>query len=104
MPARIAARRAGLLYSYDNRYDLDNQTSTSRWDTMGHTLQYSRARPRAHVAQVEGGEEHEAVPVPGGSDGFDLAGETLARARLRLHHDADVEPVHGFDHRPDVLG
>ena len=43
MPAGYAARRTALLYNYDNRYDLDNQTSTTRWTTMGHVLRYYRA-------------------------------------------------------------
>ncbi|MBF9141144.1 beta-galactosidase [Hymenobacter properus] len=42
MPARHAARRTALLYNVDNRFDLDNQTSTTRWNSMGHLLRYYR--------------------------------------------------------------
>ena len=42
MPARLAARRTGFLYNFDNRYDLDNQTSTTRWNTTDHLLRYYR--------------------------------------------------------------
>ncbi|WP_201980669.1 beta-galactosidase [Hymenobacter rubidus] len=40
MPARYAARRTAVLYNYDNRYDLDNHPSTTRWNTMGHLFRY----------------------------------------------------------------
>jgi beta-galactosidase len=42
-PAAYAARRAALLYSVDNRFDLDNHSQTVRWNTMGHLLKYQRA-------------------------------------------------------------
>jgi beta-galactosidase len=43
IPSAYAARRAAILYNYDNRYDLDNHPGTSRWNTMGHVLRYYRA-------------------------------------------------------------
>lgn len=43
LPARYAARRTALLYTFDNRNDLDNHPQTSRWNTMGHVLKYHRA-------------------------------------------------------------
>lgn len=42
-PREHAARRAALLYHFDNRCDLDNHTQNSRWETMGHVLKYHRA-------------------------------------------------------------
>lgn len=42
-PREHAARRTGLLYSLDNRLDLDNHKQTTRWDTMGHILKYHKA-------------------------------------------------------------
>jgi beta-galactosidase len=42
-PRDYAARRTGLLYNFDNRWDLDNHTQTNRWDTMGHLLKYHKA-------------------------------------------------------------
>jgi beta-galactosidase len=41
-PARYAARRTALLYNVDNRFDIDNHTQTTRWNTMGHLLGYHR--------------------------------------------------------------
>ncbi|MBC8082872.1 MAG: beta-galactosidase, partial [Hymenobacter sp.] len=43
MPARYAARRTAFLYNVDNRFDLDNQRSTSRWNSLEHMLRYYRA-------------------------------------------------------------
>lgn len=43
MPARHAARRTALLYNVDNRFDLDNHPSTTRWNTMDHIFRYYRA-------------------------------------------------------------
>lgn len=42
-PRDYAARRAGLLYSFDSRWDIDNHKQTNRWDTMGHILKYHTA-------------------------------------------------------------
>jgi beta-galactosidase len=42
-PRDHAARRAAVLYGFDNRWDLDNHTQTSRWSTMGHILKYHKA-------------------------------------------------------------
>jgi beta-galactosidase len=42
-PRDYAARRTGLLYSFDNRWDIDNHKQTARWDTMGHILKYHKA-------------------------------------------------------------
>ena len=43
MPARYAARRTALLYNVDNRFDLDNHPSTTRWNSMEHIFRYYRA-------------------------------------------------------------
>jgi len=43
MPAAHAARRTAFLYNVDNRFDLDNQRSTSRWNSLEHMLRYYRA-------------------------------------------------------------
>lgn len=45
-PKDYAARRTGLLYSFDNRWDLDNHKQTNRWDTMAHILKYHTALKR----------------------------------------------------------
>jgi beta-galactosidase len=42
-PKGYAARRTALLYSFDNRWDLDNHTQTNRWDTVGHLFKYHKA-------------------------------------------------------------
>ena len=42
-PAERAERRAGVLYHFDNRWDLDNHTQTNRWDTIGHIMKYHKA-------------------------------------------------------------
>lgn len=46
LPAAYAARRAGLLYSYEARWDIDNHKQNVRWDTYGHLLKYHRALKR----------------------------------------------------------
>jgi beta-galactosidase len=45
-PATYAARRTGLLYNVENRWDMDNHKQTVRWDSMGHVLKYYRALKR----------------------------------------------------------
>ena len=45
-PREQAARRTALLYSFDNRWDLDNHTQTNRWNTVGHILKYHTALKR----------------------------------------------------------
>ena len=45
-PREQAARRAALLYNFDNRWDLDNHTQTNRWNTVGHILKYHTALKR----------------------------------------------------------
>jgi beta-galactosidase len=45
-PADYAARRTGLLYNVENRWDMDNHKQTVRWDSMGHVLKYYRALKR----------------------------------------------------------
>ncbi len=42
-PKDHAARHTALLYSFDNRWDLDNHRQTNRWDTVGHILKYHTA-------------------------------------------------------------
>jgi beta-galactosidase len=39
-PPDYAARRTALLYNVENRWDMDNHTQTTRWDSMGHLLRY----------------------------------------------------------------
>jgi beta-galactosidase len=45
-PRAYAARRAGFLYSYDNRWDIDNHKQTARWDTNAHLMKHYRALKR----------------------------------------------------------
>lgn len=45
-PAPYAARRTALLYSFENRWDIDNHKQTARWDTMNHIFKYYRALKR----------------------------------------------------------
>lgn len=45
-PRAYAARRAGFLFSFDNRWDIDNHKQTSRWDTNAHLLKHYRALKR----------------------------------------------------------
>lgn len=42
-PPEYAARRAGFLYNFENRWDIDNHKQTARWDTLGHLLKYYKA-------------------------------------------------------------
>jgi beta-galactosidase len=42
-PKEYAARRTAILYSADNRWDLDNHKQTVRWDTLGHLMRYYAA-------------------------------------------------------------
>jgi beta-galactosidase len=45
-PHAYAARRVGFLFSFDNRWDIDNHKQTSRWDTNAHLLKHYRALKR----------------------------------------------------------
>ena len=45
-PPAYAARRAGLLYNFENRWDIDNHKHNVRWDTMGHVFKHYRALKR----------------------------------------------------------
>lgn len=45
-PAAYAARRTGILYNFENRWDIDNHKQTVRWDTMGHIFKHYRALKR----------------------------------------------------------
>jgi beta-galactosidase len=47
LPPVYAARRAAILYNYDNRWDLDNHKQNKAWDTYEHMLKYHRALKRA---------------------------------------------------------
>ncbi len=47
MPAAYAARRSAILYTYDNRWDIDNHKQNKAWDTYGHLLKYYAALKRA---------------------------------------------------------
>jgi beta-galactosidase len=42
-PSAYTARAAGLLFRYDNRWDIDNHKQNKRWDTTSHVLKYYRA-------------------------------------------------------------
>jgi beta-galactosidase len=46
IPQAYAARRVGLLYNVENRWDMDNHKQTARWDSMGHVLKYYGAAKR----------------------------------------------------------
>ncbi len=43
MPAAYAARRTAVLYTVENRWDIDNHKQTTRWDTTEHFRKYYRA-------------------------------------------------------------
>ncbi len=45
-PPAYAARRAAILYSYENRWDIDNHKQHKAWDTYEHLLKYHRALKR----------------------------------------------------------
>jgi beta-galactosidase len=45
-PATYSSRRAGLLYNYEVRWDLDNHKQNKAWDTYEHLLKYHRALKR----------------------------------------------------------
>ncbi len=45
-PAVYAARQAGLLYSFEDRWDLDNHKQNVAWDTYGHLLKQYRGLKR----------------------------------------------------------
>lgn len=42
-PREYAARRTAFLYNFDNRWDIDNHTQTSRWNTIDHLMKYYKA-------------------------------------------------------------
>lgn len=46
LPPAYAARRAGVLYSYEVRWDLDHHKQNAAWDTYEHLLKYHRALKR----------------------------------------------------------
>jgi len=46
MPAPYAARKAAILYEYENRWDLDNHKQNVAWDTYGHLQKYYSALKR----------------------------------------------------------
>ena len=43
MPADYAARKTGMVYSIDSRWDVDNHKQSVRWNTINHALRYYRA-------------------------------------------------------------
>lgn len=43
MPADMAARRAAIIFTADNRYELSFQPQTSQWSTLGHLGRYYNA-------------------------------------------------------------
>ena len=43
MPSDIAARRAAILLTSDNRYELEFQPQTNQWNTLGHITRYYNA-------------------------------------------------------------
>jgi len=46
LPPAYAARRAAILYRYENRWDIDNHKQNKAWDTYEHLLKYHRALKR----------------------------------------------------------
>jgi beta-galactosidase len=42
-PTDYESRRTAFLYSFENRWDMDNHKQTNRWDTTGHWMKYYRA-------------------------------------------------------------
>jgi beta-galactosidase len=63
-PARYAARRTALLYNVDNRFDIDNHTQTTRWNTMGHVLGYHRILKAAGAPVDVITEDKDFAPYP----------------------------------------
>jgi beta-galactosidase len=47
LPKGYAARRTAILYTYDNRWDLDNHKQNKAWDSYGHLLKYYAAAKRS---------------------------------------------------------
>ncbi len=47
LPADYAARRTAFLYSFDNRWDLDNHKQNIAWDTYAHMLKLYSGLKRA---------------------------------------------------------
>jgi beta-galactosidase len=39
-PASYASRQAAVLYTHDNRWEMDNQPQTNQWDFMQHLMHY----------------------------------------------------------------
>ncbi len=46
LPPAYAARRAAILYNYENRWDIDHRKQHKSWDTYEHLLKYHRALKR----------------------------------------------------------
>ncbi len=63
-PARYAARRTAFLYSFDNRWDIDNHTQTVRWDTLAHLLRYYKALKSLGAPVDILGEDRDFSPYP----------------------------------------
>lgn len=47
LPPAYAARRTAVLYTYDNRWDIDNHKQNKAWNTYGHLQKYYAALKRA---------------------------------------------------------
>lgn len=43
LPERLAARKTGFLWSFENLWDLENHKETALWDTWGHRFKYQSA-------------------------------------------------------------
>jgi beta-galactosidase len=58
MPQEYAARRTGIYFDWENRWDIDNHKQNVRWDTLEHILKQYRALKRLGCpVDVIGGEK-----------------------------------------------
>jgi beta-galactosidase len=85
MPADYAARRTAFLYSFDNRWDIDNHKQNVAWNTYGHLLKVYGAAKRAGapvdvITEDKGWEKYPFVVAPA----YQLVDEKLV-ARWRAY-------------------
>jgi beta-galactosidase len=65
VPAAYAKRKAGLMYTHDNRWEMDNQPQTNQWDFMQHLMHYYGALKQmgAPVDVITEDKDFSAYPV-----------------------------------------
>jgi beta-galactosidase len=64
LPAAYAARRTAILYSYENRWDLDNHKQNKSWNSYGHLQKYHRALKRVGAPVDVITEDKDFSPYP----------------------------------------